>query len=137
MAKVSITEAARLAGISRYQLYRGYINKGVLTVDKDTQGRPLIDTSELLRVFGELTMAGRDAHTVDSNVAHQVTRENGQEHTESCRELLDSCRLELSRALEREREAIAREKWLREKLDAMEQKLLTGPETKRRWWWPW
>ena len=54
MAKVSISEAARLAGISRQHLYKKWISPGLLTVEKDGEAPPLIDTSELLRVFGEL-----------------------------------------------------------------------------------
>ena len=54
MAQVSISEAARLAGISRGSLYKSYINKGVISVSTDSAGKKFIDTSELLRVFGEL-----------------------------------------------------------------------------------
>lgn len=52
--KVSISEAARLAGTSRQNLYRRYLNTGRLSVEKDGDGPPVIDTSELVRVFGEL-----------------------------------------------------------------------------------
>lgn len=55
MARVSITEAARLAGIGRSSLYQTYINKGAISVSKDSAGKKFIETSELLRVFGELT----------------------------------------------------------------------------------
>ncbi|WP_312284077.1 hypothetical protein [Candidatus Igneacidithiobacillus taiwanensis] len=34
-------------------------------------------------------------------------------------------------------EAKEREEWLRSRIEAAEQKLLAGPETKRRRWWPW
>lgn len=54
MAKVSISEAARLAGISRQHLYKKWLTPGLLTVEKDVDSAPMIDTSELLRVFGEL-----------------------------------------------------------------------------------
>ena len=54
MAQVSISEAARLAGISRGGLYKSYLNKGVVSVSTDSAGKKFIDTSELLRVFGEL-----------------------------------------------------------------------------------
>ena len=51
MARVSITQAAKLAGISRSNLYKSYIDKGLITVSKDDRNKPCIDTSELLRVF--------------------------------------------------------------------------------------
>ena len=58
MARVSISEAARLADISRATLYRNYINNGVVSVSSDSAGKKHIDTSELLRVFGELSDTG-------------------------------------------------------------------------------
>lgn len=63
MALVSVSQAARLAGISRQQLYRGYIHTGKITVQQVQKGEkvePRIDTSEILRVFGE--MGGVDSH---------------------------------------------------------------------------
>jgi len=54
MARVSITEAARLAGIGRSSFYQTYINKGAISVSKDSSGKKFIETSELIRVFGEL-----------------------------------------------------------------------------------
>lgn len=57
MTKVSVSEAARLAGISRGHLYRGYIDPGKISVERDSEA-VRIDTSELLRVFGTLTPTG-------------------------------------------------------------------------------
>ncbi len=54
MTKVNISEAAKLAGISRSKLYENYINTGKISVDKSNPKKPMVDTSELLRVFGEL-----------------------------------------------------------------------------------
>ena len=54
MALVSVSHAARLAGISRQHLYRKYIKPGEISVQRDEKGDPMIDTSELLRVFGVL-----------------------------------------------------------------------------------
>jgi len=54
MAQVSISEAARLAGISRSNFYKNYIRQGKLSVTKDHQGRPQIDIAEIIRVFGGL-----------------------------------------------------------------------------------
>ncbi len=56
MAKVSISEAARLAGVSRSHLYASFIKTGKISVEtiEDATGKPQkqIDTSELQRVFG-------------------------------------------------------------------------------------
>ena len=54
MAQVSISEAARLAGCTRANLYKSYINQGKLSVTHDHMGKPSVDTAELLRVFGSL-----------------------------------------------------------------------------------
>lgn len=59
MAKVSISEAARLAGVSRQHLYRRYITPGLISIEKDEESAPMIDTAELLRVFGDLKMPGQ------------------------------------------------------------------------------
>lgn len=53
MALVSISYAAKYAGMSRTQLYRGYLKKGKISTVTDGDKTPKIDTSELLRVFGE------------------------------------------------------------------------------------
>jgi hypothetical protein len=51
---VSVSEAARLAGVARSSLYKHWIQKGKLTVTKDARGKVCIDMSELLRVFPDL-----------------------------------------------------------------------------------
>jgi len=56
MATVSISEAARLAGISRPTIYK-LINSGQLNVTPVVKGGKnvkAIDTSELMRVFGTI-----------------------------------------------------------------------------------
>lgn len=54
MAEVSISEAARLVKLSRSHFYKTYINTGRISVGRDFLGKPQIDTSELLRVFGKI-----------------------------------------------------------------------------------
>lgn len=58
MAKVSISEGARLAGVSRSTLNR-HLKDGLISKHKDNSGRPYVDTSELLRFYGELSQADR------------------------------------------------------------------------------
>ncbi len=53
MAQHTMTEAAKLANVSRRTIQR-YAKSGKLSVTKDRHGNPLVDTSELLRVFEEL-----------------------------------------------------------------------------------
>lgn len=50
MAKISISEAAKLIGKNRSTLYR-HINSGKLSKHFDNNNNPLLDTSELSRVY--------------------------------------------------------------------------------------
>jgi len=62
MPIVTISKAAKLAGISRQKLYLNYINNGILSIQRNAKGKPQIDTSEIIRVFGELK-GDTDIHT--------------------------------------------------------------------------
>ncbi len=128
MAKVSISEAARMAGIARSTLYRVYITTGKISIEKDHLGKPVIDSSELLRVFPELSATEKQDNLNQLATVEEYTKL--QSDVERLEALLQAKTEELGRAIEE----IG---WLRKKVDAMEQKLLAGPETKRRWWWPW
>ncbi|MDA8416573.1 MAG: hypothetical protein M0Z78_05835 [Betaproteobacteria bacterium] len=66
MAKVSVSEAARIAGISRSYFYRKYINTGKLTVEKDKDDKPVIDKSELFRVFGKIQVEDGQGSRTDT-----------------------------------------------------------------------
>lgn len=54
MAKHSISEAARLTGKSRSTLHR-HIKLGKISKEVSPAGEPVIDTSELNRVYGDLS----------------------------------------------------------------------------------
>lgn len=71
MALVSISKAAKLAGISRQWLYDEYMDKGTISVNRTNPKRPKIDTAELMRVFGSL----QDDSANDDNSLHQLTQE--------------------------------------------------------------
>ena len=58
MAQVSISEGARLAGVSRSTLNR-HIKNGNISKNNDNAGRPYVDTSELLRFYGKLSQKDR------------------------------------------------------------------------------
>ncbi len=83
MARVSISEAARLAGISRGSLYKSYLKKGVISVSSDSSGKKFIDTSELLRVFGELE--GNSSEQPDD--AQESTSEQFREQVETAKDI--------------------------------------------------
>lgn len=56
MPIVSISKAIKLAGVSRQHFYDAYISTGKISVDRSDPKRPVIDTSEILRVFGRLSI---------------------------------------------------------------------------------
>ena len=54
MACHTISEAASITGVNRRTIYR-YIKSGKLSASVTGDNKTVIDTSELLRVFGELS----------------------------------------------------------------------------------
>jgi hypothetical protein len=70
---VSVSEAARLAGIARSSLYKAWIDKGRLSVTKDVRGRPCVDMAELLRVFPDLRLSDSKSSLSGDSKEHHVT----------------------------------------------------------------
>jgi hypothetical protein len=54
VATVNITQAAKLAGLSRSYFQKKYIKTGLISSETGKDGHKKIDTSEILRVFGKL-----------------------------------------------------------------------------------
>ena len=82
MAKVSISKAAKLAGVSRTALYKSYINKGLISTSRDESGKKCIDTSEILCVFNELKndSKGLQVDTQENtNETEQVTTDTAKD----------------------------------------------------------
>lgn len=73
MPKLNMSQAARAAGKSRKTLYR-HIENGRLSVEKDATDNPVVDVSELQRVYGELNLAAT-GNTVgqDRDMPHEAT----------------------------------------------------------------
>lgn len=55
MAKIPISEALQLLDVSRSTLYRD-IDNGKVSATADESGKKVVDTAELVRVYGELDM---------------------------------------------------------------------------------
>ncbi len=69
MTKLNLSQAAKAVGKNRVTLWR-HINTGKLSAERDRDGNPLVDTSELLRVYGELK---RDAtHSNNKKQQHET-----------------------------------------------------------------
>jgi hypothetical protein len=61
MAKVNVSQAAQMAGVSRSTIHK-QLNSGKLSAER-ADGRTLIDVSELERVFGTLVPPSRRRNT--------------------------------------------------------------------------
>jgi hypothetical protein len=144
MAKVSLSEAARMAGKSRVTIHR-HIEKGLLAKEIDQTGNPVIDLSELERVYGSLrydTAATEIAvtdETVNNRSMIQMENENLHERLalladerererQTLREMINDLRTERDRLL----------KLLEEQTSSV--KLLTDNRNKQKpphLWWRW
>jgi DNA-binding transcriptional MerR regulator len=145
MATVSISKAAKLAGVSRSTLYSTYINKGVVSVSTDGRGRKCIDTSELLRVFGSLRSDGSQ----DTQPKTTTTEPDSPDIVQDKTPRTGSDSLELELKLVREQLADAkeqiqafsdRESWYQSQVKTLTDtvKLLEDkrkPSTPPRRWW--
>lgn len=118
MAFVSISEAARLARKSRSTLYKTYIDAGRLSVSKDTHsGKPVIDTSELIRVFGEIRTTNATGHDADTKKQNATTPRDTA--IDLLRQLLKSKEEQIATAKEQINAANEREEWMRKQVDEM------------------
>lgn len=141
MAKVSITAAAKLAGVSRSTLYRSYIDKGLLSVSKDQKGKRCIDTSELLRVFGAFQGEAEQGDTSDSVGQSDATHSDSVGQSEKTPQSSESAlALELKLTKKQLEESLSREEWYKKKIDDLTDtmKLLehkpNSAKPTRRWW---
>jgi hypothetical protein len=133
MAKVSISEAARQAGITRQYFYKKYIDTGKISVEKDADGKnPQIDTAEFFRVFGKLLVDSQG----ETQILQVTTPENDSKNAALQTEV-QLLREQLTAALEDK-------KWLQGKVDQLTGQLDTttrllehkpaSEPPKKRWW---
>ena len=138
MALVSISKAAKLAGINRSNFYTSYLNQGKISVVRDERNRPCVDTSELLRVFGSLKAEGLGIQqdTTPSYTLGQNTTDSG------LYPLVEQLKQQLAESKEREQQALEREQFYQQQLKELTQtiKLLEykpEPPPRRGWQWWW
>lgn len=126
MTKLSITEAAKQAGICRQYLYTKYIKPGKLSVHKDEQDKPFIDSAELLRVF-EGRLPGPKA-TTPTDVSSQAVSQRSatpvnDSHNAELHAEVKILREQLHAAQVREKDiqaaAQAREQWLQSQVEKL------------------
>ena len=74
MSKVSITQAAKLVGVTRSTMHK-HIDKKGITVDRDEEGKnPKIDVSELIRVYGDTLKSPEEVAQEDSKKRDRLYR---------------------------------------------------------------
>jgi septal ring factor EnvC (AmiA/AmiB activator) len=102
MSKVNLTQASKMAKISRSTLYNKYIKNGLITVEV-IDDKKMIDVSELLRVFSTVQV---DDQQIQSSTPDST--ENKQENTSQDKiiKMLEDQLLE----------AKEREEWLRSQI---------------------
>jgi len=133
MPKHSISEAAKLGGVSRSHFYKKYIRPGIISIERDNDGNPQIDTAEVMRVFGGIQQTAKENVLEGQN----TTCENGSKNTVLQAEI-QLLREQLAGALEDK-------KWLQGKVDQLtnqldtatrllEHKVTPEPLQKRGWW---
>ncbi|SEF14570.1 MULTISPECIES: DNA-binding protein [Pseudomonadota] len=123
MAIVSISEAARLAGRSRKTIQR-YVSDGRISLSQRDAGRSGIDTSELVRVFGELS---HPAPALSHASVSQPDAPNVPSDVVALLATLQAENAVLKAQVEAQNANLAD---LRQSL-----RLLEHVPAKRRWWW--
>jgi hypothetical protein len=110
MAKVSISAAIRMPGVSRSHFYNKYINKGLISVQVEDD-KKLIDVSELIRVFGNIQVE-------NSNKEHIRTVEDIRNIPDKTK-IIELLEQQLLESKQREIEAKSREEWLQKQIDEL------------------
>lgn len=68
MAKLTITEAIKRSPVGRSQFYAKYVEDGLITISVDGSGKKYVESSELLRCFGEMKGILSDSPSDSSSV---------------------------------------------------------------------
>ena len=128
MAKVTITEAAKLAGYSRQHFYRKYVNTGKITIEKNSRGNKVVDTAEILRLTGQIN--GGDKR--QATVTREVTRSDDEKRPD-----ITGLEAEIKGLREQLTEYKEREAWMRDKVDQLTDQLKLvehKPEENKGFW---
>jgi transposase-like protein len=100
MTQVTISEAARRVGVARSTLLR-HIKNGKVSKVIGKDGKPSLDTSELLRVYGDLKVSDTDDTSATLHQNHSTLHvDTGDRYTEKDIEIA-TLRAELKATLQR------------------------------------
>lgn len=126
MPKVTISEAIRMVGVSRSHFYNKYVNKGLISISVEND-KKLIDTSELIRVFGNIQ--------IKDNIREQLETLKNNEKTADKDKIIELLEKQLEESKTREKEAKEREQWLQKQIDELrhqQNNLLENKQLKRK-----
>lgn len=138
MAKVSISEAARLVNVSRSHMYKKYINQGHVSITTNHQGKPEVDIAELLRVFG----AVHQSSVLEETGTQEINTYNKKLTTENqhLKEQLQAAQIRLELMQAQLTQADEQANWYKRQIEDLvgTVKLLEHkPEPPPRRWWQW
>ena len=61
MAQLTISEAIKRSPVGKSQFYSKYVNGGLISISVDNSGKKFVESSELLRCFGEIKASSSDS----------------------------------------------------------------------------
>ena len=83
MTRLTISEAIRQSPVGRTSFYTKYIDTGIITVSESNQGKRYIDSSELVRVFGDSLTLSSSEHSKDNQkVTAQSDSNTSEQYSE-------------------------------------------------------
>lgn len=78
MSKVNLTQASKMARISRSTLYNKYIKTGLITVEV-IDDKKMIDVSELLRVFSTVQVDDQQIQSSTPDITENNQKDTSQD----------------------------------------------------------
>lgn len=149
MPLVTITEAAKLANLSRPHFQTNYVRNGKVAVNRSDPRKPKIDTAEIIRVFGRLHQNNTDSDSENNPNNDDENRQNEEllrkiEKLEAEKAGLEQLAGERKERLE-EKNALLTEKskeieYQRERIHNLEtryDRLIESKTKEKRWWQFW
>jgi hypothetical protein len=144
MALLPLRQAADNVGVARQTLYR-YVKTGRISATVGHDGQKLVDTAELLRVFGRLqqpvtgetgeTVTGdslRQPETASVTAASAIETARLQAELTAARGLLDMTQAELAAARNRESKLLD---IVQNQTRLLEYRQQDKPASSSTWWW--
>lgn len=100
MAKLTISEAIKRAPVGRSQFYAKYVDGGLISISVDTNGKKYVESSELLRCFGEIKPIASDCPP--KNSPDRIEKDTGGLSDSSQSDIIELLKNQLEKAEKRE-----------------------------------